>query len=123
MKLAHAFVVIVFATTHAFAKDQTGNPATPAKVEAQKIVRSIVGDKSKIKAYCDLAKLYEQMADAEAKKDAKSAGTLNQMAQAQLDKLGPDYAKLLDAFDQTGPDTADGRAISASLDALDRQCK
>ena len=117
MKLAHAFVAIVFASASMFAK------AAAANVDAPKIVRSIIADKTKVKAYCDLAKLYERISDAEAKKDANAAETLSQMAQARLDQLGPDYAKLLDRFDQTGPDTEEGKTISASLDTLDRLCK
>ena len=54
MKPGQAVVVIFFATTSVFAKDQT---ATPANFDAQKIVRSIIGDMAKIKAYCELAKL------------------------------------------------------------------
>ena len=76
----------------------------PNPVDVQKIVRSIIGDKTKIKAYCDLAKVYEQIADAEAKNDAKAVEALSLNAGAQLDTLGSDYSKLLDAFDQMGPD-------------------
>jgi hypothetical protein len=127
MKLTPAIVVTVLAATSAFAQDQIGNPTTkrttPNTVDIQKVVRSIIGDNTKIKAYCDLAKLYEQMADAEAKKDTKAAGALSVKAQAQLNMLGSDYAKLLDALDQTGPDSQEGNKISAALDTLDKQCR
>ncbi len=127
MKLTRAIVVSVLAATSAFAQGQVGNPTTKGKtpntVDAQKVVRSIIGDKTKIKAYCDVAKLYEQIADAEAKNDMKAVDALSLKAEAQLDILGPDYSKLLDAFDQTGPDTQEGKKISAALDTLDKQCR
>jgi hypothetical protein len=126
MKLTLAIVVTVLATTSAFAQGLFGNPTTkhtiPNTVEIQKVVRSIIGDKTEIKAYCDLAKLYVQMADAEAKNDTKASEALGLKAQAQLNLLGSDYAKLQDAFDQTGPDSQKGKEIAAALDTLDKQC-
>jgi hypothetical protein len=127
MKVASSIVVAVLAATSAFAQGQVGNPTTkntiPSMVDAQKVVRSIVGDKAKIKAYCDLAKLYEQISDAEAKHDMNASEALSQKAHALLDMLGSDYSKLLDAFDQTGPDSEDGKVISAALDTLDKKCR
>ena len=96
---------------------------TPVAIDVQKVVRSIIGDKTKIKAYCDLAKLYEQMADAEAKHDTNAAGALSLKAQALLDVLGSDYSRLMDAFDQKGPDSEEGKKISTVLDTLDKQCR
>jgi hypothetical protein len=126
MKLTPAIVVTVLAATSAFAQGQIDNSTTkrttPNTVDIQKVVRSIIGDKTKIKAYCDLAKLYVQMADAEAKNDTKASGALSLKAQAQLVILGSDYAKLLDAFDQTDPDSQKGKEIAAALDTFDKQC-
>jgi hypothetical protein len=127
MKLTPAMVVTVFAATSAFAQGQISSPSTNRTilntVDIQKAVQSIIRDKTKIIAYCDLAKLYEQIADAQAKYDTKSVGALSLKAQGQLNTLGPDYAKLLDAFDQTGPDSKKGKAIAAALDTLDKRCR
>ena len=126
MKLTLTIVVTVLAATSAFAQGPFGNPTTkgtiPNTAEIQKVVRSIIGDRAKIKAYCDLATLLVQMADAEAKYDTKAAGALGQKAQALLATLGSDYTKLQDAFDQTGPDSQKGNEIAAALDTLDKQC-
>ena len=126
MKLTPTIVVTVLAATSAFAQGQIDNSTTkrttPNTVDIQKVVRSIIGDKTKIKAYCDLAKFYVQMADAEAKNDTKASGALSLKAQAQLVILGSDYAKLLDAFDQTDPDSQKGKEIAAALDTFDKQC-
>ena len=126
MKLTPAIVITVLAATSAFAQGQIGNPTTkrttPDAVDIQKVVRSIIGDKTKIKAYCDLAKLYVQITDAESKNDTKASGALSLKAQAQLVILGSDYAKLLDAFDQTDPESQKGKEIAAALDTFDKQC-
>jgi hypothetical protein len=125
MSLKFVGVVAVLTATSAFAQGNIDNPTTkrtpPNSVDAQAVVRSIIGG-TKIKTYCDLAKLYEQISDAEAKNDTKAVEALSIKAQAQLDVLGSDYAKLLDAFDQTGPDSQEGKKISAALDTLDKQC-
>jgi hypothetical protein len=127
MKLTPTVVVTVLAATSTFAQGQIGTPTTkrttPNTVDVQKVVRSIIGDKTKIKAYCDLAKLYEQLADAEAKNDKKAAGALSLKVQAQLDTLGSDYAKFVDAVDQTDPDSQKRKEIAAALDTLDKQCR
>jgi hypothetical protein len=127
MKIASAVVVAVLAATSAFALGQIGNPETKRTstntVDVQSVMRSIIGEKTKIRAYCDLAKLYEQIADAEAKNDMNAVATLSQKAQAKLDILGSDYAKMQDAFDQTGPDSEEGKKISAAFDMLDKQCR
>ena len=126
MSLKSVGVVAVLTATSAFAQGNIDNPTTkrtpPNSVDVQAVVRSIIGDKAKIKAYCDLANLYEQIADVEAKNDTKAVEALSLKAQAQLDMLGSDYAKLLDAFDQTSPESQEGKKISAALDTLDKQC-
>ena len=127
MKLTAAIAITVLAATSGYAQGQVGHPetmrTTPIAIDVQKVVRSIIGDKTKIKAYCDLAKLYEQMADAEAKHDTNGAGALSLKAQALLDVLGSDYSRLMDAFDQKGPDSEEGKKISTALDTLDKQCR
>ena len=127
MKLTAAIAITVLAATSGYAHGQVGHPetmrTTPITIDVQKVVRSIIGDKMKIKAYCDLAKLYEQMADAEAKHDTDAVGALSLKAQALLDMLGSDYSKLMDVFDQTGPDSEEGKKISTALDTLDKQCR
>jgi hypothetical protein len=127
MKLGPTIVGVLLAATSTVAQGQNDSSATksaaPNEVDAQKIVGSIIKDKSKIKAYCEVAKLYEQIADAQAKNDMKAVQALSLKVQAQMDTLGSDYAQLQDRFDQTGPDTAEGKKISAALDRLDQQCR
>jgi 3-methyladenine DNA glycosylase Tag len=119
--------ISVLATMSAFAQGQMNNPATkiakPTKADIQTIVQAIIRDKAKIQAHCDLAKFYEQMAAADAKKDMTTLESLSAKAAALNSKLGPDYAKLVDASDQADPDSSEGKEIAASFEMLDKQCK
>jgi hypothetical protein len=122
--------VLLVAAGPAFAQGQMGGPPAgskdapkPTKADVQKVVSGISGDKNKIQAYCDLSKLNQQMADAEDKKDTKTLQTLGPKADALMEKLGPDYAKLMDGLDQVDENSPEGKDFSTIFDTLDKQCK
>jgi hypothetical protein len=48
----------------------------PTIEEAQKLVEKIISDKNKLKAYCEISKLHEQLDNAEEKGDAQEFETL-----------------------------------------------
>ena len=127
MNLKLIVAISVLAATPAFAQGQmSGPPANvpkPTKADVQKVVQSIGGDKAKVQSYCDLAKLNQQMAQAEEKKDTKTLQTLGPKADALMEKLGPDYAKLMDGLDQVDENSAEGKDFAAAFDTLDKQCK
>jgi hypothetical protein len=122
--------VLLLAAGPAFAQGQMSGPPAgskdapkPTKADVQKVVSGIGGDKNKVQAYCDLSKLNQQMAEAEDKKDTKTLQTLGPKADALMEKLGPDYAKLMDGLDQVDENSPEGKDFSTIFDTLDKQCK
>jgi len=126
MNLKSAVAIFVLVTTSAFAQGQMGGTPPkgpkPTKADAEKVVKIISGDKAKIALYCDLAKLDAQIAAAVEKKDTKKTDELSKQSEEKVQKLGPEYMKLMDGLEQIDPDSAEGKALSAALDPLDKLC-
>jgi len=98
-------------------------PPPPTLADVQKVVATINADKAKLQIYCQLAKLNEQMEAAYQKKDNKTVESLGAQADTLAQKLGPDYAKVMDGLPQIDENSPLGKQMSAALDTLDKQCK
>ena len=121
MKLNLVAAVCVLAVVPAFA--QAPKAPKPTKADAQKVLASISADKGKMQTFCDLGKLNDQMGALDEKKDAKKLEALGKQADALAQKLGPDYAKLMDGMEQLDEKSADGKDIMAAFENLGKQCK
>jgi hypothetical protein len=127
MNLKLIFAVAALAVVPALAlAQQKGAPPPaakpPTKAEVQKVVNQIKGDKAKLDAYCQIAKLGDQMQAAAEKKDQKKMDSLNQQAEALSQKVGPDYAKLMEQMEEVDPESKDGKELIALFDSLDASC-
>jgi hypothetical protein len=127
MNLKLVVAISVLTAMPAFGQAPKGAPpanvAKPTKADVQKVVQTISGDKTKMQTYCDLSKLNQQMAKLDEKKDAKTIESLGQKADDLMQKLGPDYVKLLDGLDQVDEKSSDAKEFGAMLGSLDKQCK
>ena len=56
---------------------QAQKPTSVTKADAQKVLEIIGGDKVKTQAYCDMAKLGDQMEQANEKRDSKKFDELS----------------------------------------------
>jgi hypothetical protein len=127
MNLKLVVAISVLTAMPAFGQAQKGAP--PAKVpkptmaDVQKVVQAISGDKTKMQTYCDMSKLNQQMAKLDEKKDAKTLQSLGQKADDLMQKLGPDYLKLMDGLDQLDEKSSEVKEFGTALGALDKQCK
>jgi hypothetical protein len=92
------------------------------KADAQKVVKMISGDKAKTQTYCDIAKLGDQIGEADAKKDTKKVDELSKQMDDMSTKLGPEYIALMDGLQDVDPNSKEGKDISAILDGLDKLC-
>lgn len=128
LKLLAAVAVIVAVPLCAQAQQpkapqmQQPKAATVTKADAQRVVQSISADKTKTQKYCELAKLSEQMDEAEQKKDTKKAEALEKQADALMAALGPDYGKLMDGMQSVNADSKEGKEIGAVMEGLDKLC-
>jgi hypothetical protein len=94
----------------------------PTKADAQNVVQIITSDKAKTQAYCDLTKLYDQVEEAAQKNDNKTLEKLNKQADALLDKLGPEYSKLMEGLEQVDPKSSEATEFVNILSELDKRC-
>jgi hypothetical protein len=101
---------------------QTSAPSV-TKADAQQVLKIISGDKAKTRVYCQMAKLGEQMEQANETGDSKKFDALFQRMYELGKKLGPEYAALIDGLQDIDPESEIGREISSTLDALDNLCK
>ena len=103
--------------------NQPPPPPPPTLADVQKVVAMINADKAKVQIYCQLSKLNDQMEAAYQKKDNKTVETLATQADALAQKLGPDYAKVMDGLPQIDENSPLGKQMDAALKTLDSQCK
>jgi hypothetical protein len=119
-----AAITIVPAGVYA---QQDGPDADAPKVTlaaVQKLVQSITADKIKLKAYCDMGKIQEQMEQIEQEKgSAKELDALSAKAESLSEQLGPDYEMVMSALDGVDPNSAEGRRYTALFEQLFKQCK
>jgi|HubBroStandDraft_6_1064221.scaffolds.fasta_scaffold313620_2 hypothetical protein len=108
----------------AFAQSDKPNaqPSKPTIEDAQKFVETISGDKDKLKAYCEIGKLHEQLDDAEEKGDAKEFEDLVAKLDSLEQQMGPDYIRVTDGLGDVDPNSAEGQKFSAVFEPLRKQC-
>lgn len=124
LKLVVAISALVAMPTLALAQ-QGGPPPSapkPTKADVQKVVQVISSDKAKSQAYCDLSKLNDEMMAADQKKDTKALEELGKQADTLVDKLGPEYSKMMDGLDQVDENSPEGKDYVTILSALDKLC-
>jgi hypothetical protein len=126
MKLKLIAAISALVATAALAHAQQGGTAPsvpkPTKADVEKVVQIVTTDKAKTQAYCDLNKLYDQLQAAVQKNDGKTVQVLGRQADALLDKLGPEYSKLMEGLDQVDPNSSEGEEFMSILSGLDKLC-
>ena len=67
-------------------------------------------------------KLEEQVKAAEEKNDTKTLEALSKQADALVDKLGPEYYKLMDGLEEVDPKSSEAKEFMSILSELDKRC-
>jgi len=115
-------LVAIGALAHAQQAGPQPKIPKPTMADAQNVVQIVTSDKVKSQAYCDLTKLEGQVQAAAQKNDAKTLEALNKQANALLDKLGPEYFKLMDGLEQVDPKSSEAKEFMSILSELDKPC-
>jgi hypothetical protein len=127
MKFKLALAGLLFVAAPMCARAQQNNPAAPppkpTAADVQKLVQTISGDKTKLKAYCDMGKVLAQLDQAEQKKDSNAVKTLGTKADGLAQQLGPDYERVMDGLNQIDPNSAEGKRMSALFEPIYKQCR
>ena len=108
----------------ALAHAQQGGPQPkkPTKADAQNVVQIITRDKVKTQAYCDLTKLLDQIQVAKEKNDSNTIQALRKQVDLLIDKLGPEYPKMIAGLDQVDLTSSEGKEFMSILSGLDKLC-
>ena len=94
----------------------------PTEAQLQKVVNDVAANKPKMDAYCRLSAIQQQMGALDEKKDAQKLQALGQQADAEAQKLGPDFGKMMDGLEQVDENSAEGKKFAAILASLDTKC-
>ena len=103
---------VLFDDAH-FSEKAQSSVSKPTKADAQNVVNIITSDKVKTQAYCDFNKLEGEV---------KAAAQKNEQAEALLDKLSPEYFKLMDGLEQVDPKSSEAKEFMSILSELDKSC-
>jgi hypothetical protein len=123
LKLVAAISALVIpALAHAEQSRPQPTVPKPTKADAQNVVQIITSDKVKTQAYCDLTKLEDQVKAADQKNDTKTLEALTKQAEALVDKLGPEYFKLMDGLEQVDPKSSEAKEFMSIFSELDKRC-
>jgi hypothetical protein len=127
MNLKLVLAVSLFAAVPMIAYAQNNDSAEkapkPTMADAQKLAQMISSDKAKLKAYCDMGKLQEQMEQSDQKKDDKALEALSAKLDSLTQQIGPEYVKVMEGLEEIDPDSAEGKRFDAVFDSLTKQCK
>ena len=105
-------------------KDGDANKAPkPTVADVQKLVQMISADKAKLKAYCEIGKLQDEMEKADQKKDNKALEALGTKADTLAQQIGPEYTKVMDGLEEVDPNSAEGKQYTTVFATLVKQCK
>lgn len=121
LKLIVAIAVMTALPMYAQAQQQPKAPK-PTKADAQKVVQMISADKAKTAKYCEIAKLSEQMEQADKNKDQKKLDELSKKADDLSSQLGPQYVALVEGLESLDQNSKDGQEIGTILEGLDKLC-
>ena len=124
LKFFVAAALFVAVPVDAFAQSDKTNVQLlkPTIEDAQKLVEIITSDKDKLKTYCEIGKLHEQLDDAEEKFDAKEFEALVAKLDSLEQQMGPDYIRVTDGLGDVDPNSAEGQKFNAVFDPLRKQC-
>jgi hypothetical protein len=124
MKLKLVAAISGLVAMSALAQAQQGSPQPnvpkPTKADAQKVVQIITSDKVKTQAYCDLTKFEAVSSKRFGKR--QTVEMLTKQAEALVDKLGPEYFKLMDGLEQVDLNSNEAKEFMSILSELDKNC-
>ena len=109
----------------AFAQGQMNGPnATkapkPTVAAVKAVLDKISADPAKVKTYCQLNTVNQQMSQVD-EKDQKKMQTLGDQADKLMQQLGPDYAKIMDGLDSVDREFGGRQAVRRPVHGARRQ--
>jgi hypothetical protein len=124
-KLVVAIILSIVVPCIACAQKQSpiDTAPKPSIAQVRKLVQMISTNKAKLKIYCDLNQLDEQLEEAEHQKDREILEALNAKADNLEQQISPEYTKVMDSLEIIDPNSAEGKQFAALIGTLTKQCK
>jgi hypothetical protein len=122
LKLIAAISALAAISSLAHAQQGGQKARKLTKADVQNVVQIVTADKVKTQAYCDLTKLYDQIEAAEQKNDTNTLEPLSKQANALVDKLGPEYSKMVERLEDVDLTSGEGKELMSMLLELDKLC-
>jgi len=114
--------ILIIGILPVYARDQQPD-AAKLKVDAQKVVSIISGDKAKTQAYCRIGNLGGEIDRASQGKDEKKAEALTQKINDLEKQVGPEYVALFNALYRADPNTKEFQEVLSMFERLDESCR
>lgn len=113
-KLVVAIILSIVVPCIAFAQKQSpiDTAPKPSIAQVRKLVQMISTNKAKLKIYCDLNQLDEQLEEAEHQKDREILEALNAKADNLEQQISPEYTKVMDSLEIIDPNSAEGKQFA-----------
>ncbi len=122
MKLTYLAAIVACSPLFRYApRRNRSRRSRPMPMRKRSSKRS-AADKAKLKIYCEMAALSEQIDAAEQKKDTKTADALAQKIDSMAEQLGPAYILLMDGLQDMDENSKEAEAIGKTLEGLDEMC-
>ena len=113
--------ILLISTALLYAQNQEPNMAK-LKADAQKVVSNISRDKVKMRAYCEITNLGEQIVEAAQERDEKKTDALMQRSDELEKILGSEYSGLFNALYGADQNSKDVQDILSMFALLDQSC-
>jgi hypothetical protein len=108
----------------AFARDEPVDQAPkPTLKDVQHLAEVITGDKSRLRAYCELGGIHDEMQQALDNQDANAIDALVAKSDALEQQLGPEYDRVVEGLERVDFNSAEGQQIAEVFKAVQEKCE
>ena len=104
-------------------EESTNQTPKPTLADVQHLTEMIGGDKSKLRAYCELGKLHDETRQAVGYNDTNVIAAVAAKTDDFERQLGLEYDKVLNGLDQIDFSSDDGQQIAATFYTLQQKCE
>jgi hypothetical protein len=117
---ATVIAILAISTMPLYAQSRQPDIVT-LKADAQNAFNMISGDKLKLRTFCEMANLGDQLDQAERVHDTKKALEVSQKMDELEEKL-PEYTALVDGLKDVDPNSEDAQEVGSIILKLDEFC-
>jgi hypothetical protein len=123
-RLLTAFAILSITVVAPFAHDEPAERVPkPTLADVQQFAEAISADKSKLRAYCALGGIHDQMQQALDNQDANAIDALIARADTLEQRLGPGYDEVIEGLELIDLNTTEGQKIADVFKGLQEKCE